>query len=83
MPAVLGIQAAEEPRRYIAISKIRQAMKVATIEEVQSDAINTSGGRSVSRMYLPESGERATTFDGDEVEVAQQIIKVLSERGVL
>ncbi|NIS82789.1 MAG: electron transfer flavoprotein subunit beta, partial [Anaerolineales bacterium] len=26
-PAVLGIQAAEQPPRYVAISKVRQAMK--------------------------------------------------------
>jgi electron transfer flavoprotein beta subunit len=33
VPAVLGIQAADEPPRYVAISKVRQAMKTVIIEE--------------------------------------------------
>ncbi len=33
LPAVLGIQAAEQPPRYVAVSKVRQMMKTSTIEE--------------------------------------------------
>ena len=33
LPAVLGIQASEDPPRYVAFSKIRQAMKTAMIDE--------------------------------------------------
>jgi electron transfer flavoprotein beta subunit len=82
LPAVLGIQAAEEPPRYIAISKIRQAMKVATIEEVESVDLDTSGGPFISRMYLRESGERATMLEGDEGQVATQIVEIFKERGI-
>ena len=37
LPAVIGIQAAEQPPRYVAISKVRQAMKTAVIEETDID----------------------------------------------
>ena len=30
LPAVLGVQASDEPPRYVAVSKVRQAMKTAS-----------------------------------------------------
>ena len=83
LPAVLGIQAAEEPPSYIAISKIRQAMKTATIEEMDAAEFNFSGGPSPSRMYLPEVGERATMIEGTEETIAEKIVEILKERGIL
>jgi electron transfer flavoprotein beta subunit len=83
LPVVLGIQAAEEPPSYIAISKIRQAMKTATIEEMDAAEFNFSGGPSLSRMYLPEVGERAKIIEGDENAVAEKIVEILKERGIL
>jgi len=82
LPAILGIQAAEEPPGYIAISKIRQAMKGATIEELDSDELNCSGGVTPSRMYQPEVGEKATMIDGEEDAIAERIVEVLKERGI-
>lgn len=82
LPAILGIQAAEEPPGYIAISKIRQAMKGATIEELDSDELNFSGGVAPSRMYQPEVGEKATMIDGEEDAIAERIVEVLKERGI-
>jgi electron transfer flavoprotein beta subunit len=82
LPAVLGIQAAEEPPRYVAISKIRQAMKTATIEEQEVAELDASGGPTVSRMFLPEAGERATMIEGDEEEVAARLVEILKEAGV-
>jgi electron transfer flavoprotein beta subunit len=83
LPAVLGIQAAEEPPSYIAISKIRQAMKTATIEEMDAPEFNFAGGPSPSRMYLPEIGKRATMIGGDEESIAAKIVEILKERGIL
>src|SRR3972149_4867655 len=34
LPAVVGIQAAGKPPRHVAVSKVRQSMKTATIEEM-------------------------------------------------
>lgn len=83
LPALIGIQAAESPPRYVAISKVRQAMKTAELEEVEIPVLETSGGPVVERMYQTESGERATMIDGDEEEVAARLIEIFKELGVL
>jgi electron transfer flavoprotein beta subunit len=83
LPAVLGIQAADEPPRYVAISKIRQAMKTSVIEERVSAELAYSGGPTVSRMFLPESGERATMMEGDVDEIAAQMVDLFKELGAL
>jgi electron transfer flavoprotein beta subunit len=83
LPAVLGIQAAEEPPRYVAISKIRQAMKSVTIEEQTVAELDPGGGPTVDRMFEPESGERATMIEGDEEEIAAKLIDIFKEAGVL
>ncbi|MEN8173805.1 MAG: electron transfer flavoprotein subunit beta/FixA family protein, partial [Chloroflexota bacterium] len=44
LPAVLGIQAGEEPPRYVAISKVRQMMKTAEIDEQDIPELDSSGG---------------------------------------
>ncbi len=83
LPAVLGIQAAEEPPRYVAFSKVRQAMKTATIEELPAPELDLSGGPTVGRMFQPEVGERATIIEGDEEEVATRLVELFKELGVL
>jgi electron transfer flavoprotein beta subunit len=83
LPAVLGIQAADEPPRYVPISRIRQAMKTASIEEQDAAGLDPSGGPSVSRMFEPEVGERATMIEGDEEEIASRLIEIFQEMGIL
>jgi electron transfer flavoprotein beta subunit len=83
LPAVLGIQAAEQPPRYVAISKIRQAMKTAAIEEIPVGDLDQSGAPVVERMYQPEIGERAEMLEGDEDEIAEKIIGILQDEGLL
>jgi len=83
LPAVLGVQAAEQPPRYVAVSKVRQAMKTATIEEQEAAGLDPSGGPSVGRMFQPEVAERATMIEGDVDEVATRLIEIFKEVGVL
>ncbi len=83
LPAVLGIQAAEKPPRYVAVSKVRQAMKTATIEEREMSHWDPSGGPTVDRMFQPKSGERATMLDGSMDEVATRLVAIFKEVGVL
>jgi len=83
LPAVLGIQAGEEPPRYVAISKVRQMMKTTEIEEQEVPELDSSGGPSVSRMYLPEAAERAEMIEGDEEEIAAKLVEIFKEVGVL
>ncbi len=83
LPAVLGIQAAEEPPRYVAVSKVRQAMKTAAIEEQEVAELDPSGGLNISRMFQPEVAERATMIEGDDDEIAARLVEIFKEIGVL
>jgi electron transfer flavoprotein beta subunit len=83
LPAVLGIQAAAEPPRYVAVSKVRQMMKTATIQEMDASVLDPSGGLNVTQMYLPEAAERAEMLDGDEEEIAAKLVEIFQEIGVL
>jgi electron transfer flavoprotein beta subunit len=83
LPAVLGIQAAEEPPRYVAVSKVRQMMQSATIEEQDASELDLSGGLDITRMYLPEAAERAEMIDGDEEEIAARLVEIFKEIGVM
>ena len=83
LPAVLGIQAGEEPPRYVAISKIRQMMKTAEIDEQEISELDSNGGLIAKRMYLPEAAERAEMIEGDEEEIAAKLVAIFKEAGAL
>jgi electron transfer flavoprotein beta subunit len=83
LPAVLGIQASDEPPRYVAFTKVRQAMQTAHIEEQDIGELEISGGVTVSRMFQPEVGERAEMLAGDAGEVATRLIEIMQEHDVL
>lgn len=77
LPAVLGIQSAESPPRYVAVSKVRQAMKTVTLDEQTSSDLDRKGGPAVSRMFQPESGERAEMIEGDIDNIAEKLVEIL------
>jgi electron transfer flavoprotein beta subunit len=83
LPAVLGIQAAESPPRYVAVSKVRQAMKTMSLEEMPAPELDTQGGVDVERMVLPEGGEHAEMIEGDIDAIADRLISLLRDHGVL
>ena len=83
LPAVLGIQAAEQPPRYVAVSKVRQAMKTASISEQSAVGLDPSGSVAIDRMFKPETGTRATMLTGDPDEVSSQLVDLFKELGVL
>jgi electron transfer flavoprotein beta subunit len=83
LPAVLGIQTSEQPPRYIAYSKIRQMMGTAKIDERPVASLNLEGGPAVSRMFQPEVAERATMLEGGSDEVADKLVTIFKELGVM
>ena len=83
LPAVLGIQAAEQPPRYVAYSKIRQVMGTAKIEERAVANLDIGGAAEVSRMFQPEVAERATMLEGGADEVADRLVAIFKELGTL
>ena len=83
LPAVLGIQAASEAPRYVPISKVRQAMKTQEIEMLSAGELDPTGAAEVTRIFPPEIGERATILEGDEAEVAEKMVEILRDIGVV
>ena len=83
LPAVLGIQAAEQPPRYVAVSKVRMVMKTATIEVRAAETLDPSGGPAVGRMFQPEAAAHAEMITGSPDEVADKLVSIFKEVGVL
>ena len=83
LPAVIGVQAAEKPPRYAPISKIRQMAKSAEIEEIDADEDFEYEGCEIRQMAKPVSTGHAEMLEGDAEEVAEKIIAILEERGLL
>ncbi|MBZ5514598.1 MAG: electron transfer flavoprotein subunit beta [Acidobacteriia bacterium] len=81
LPAVLGIQAAEQPPRYVPVTRLRQVMKTAQVEEQEAEPASEEPV-SVERMYKPEEGAGAAMLSGSAEEIARQIVNLLSERRV-
>jgi len=83
LPAVLGIQAAEKPPRYVPISKVRATMKTAKIETFPAMELETAGAPTTIRLFQPETGVRATMLEGDADAVATRLVEIFKESGVL
>src|SRR4030042_1734473 len=79
LPALLGLQAAEQPPRYVAISKVRQMMKTMSIDELDLSPLDTSGGPIVHRLFQPEAVERATMLSENADEAASQLVTIFKE----
>ena len=79
LPAVLGIQAAEQPPRYVPVSRLRQVMKSAKVEETEILPPEAETVE-VERMYKPEEGVGANMLSGTPEEIARQVVSLLSDR---
>jgi electron transfer flavoprotein beta subunit len=76
---LLGVQAARQTPRYAPVSRVRQLMKEAELDEVEVEA-ESGAGSVVRRMYTPEKGEGAEMLDGSAEEVAGKIAALLKEK---
>jgi electron transfer flavoprotein beta subunit len=83
LPAVLGIQAAESPPRYIPISRIRQAKANAQIDDKEGLPQPGDKAVEVTKLSPPEKGEGATLIEGDPDEMAQGLVEALQQMGIL
>lgn len=82
LPMVVGVQAAHQPPRYAPVSKIRQIAKTAKVEEI-SGGDPVGSGSSVRKMFKPESAGHAEMWDGDPADVAEKIVGMIKEKGLL
>lgn len=83
LPAVLGIQAARQSPRYAPVSRVRQAMKEATIDEIEVDEVPAVPLAPVRRMFKPEVAGRAEFIEGKPEAAAGRIAEILRERGII
>ncbi len=83
LPAVLGILGADQPPRYVPVSRIRAAMKSTQFDEAAAAPPGREPPVSVCRLYPPASGSHAQMLPGSEAEVAARIVEILAEKGVV
>ncbi len=83
MPAVLGIQSAEKPPRYVPIAKVRAAAKTMKIETVDVPAPEAPARFPIEKMYKPVVAGRAQMLEGGPEEVADRLVQVLAEQSLL
>jgi len=83
LPAVLGIQAAEKPPRYVPVAKVRAAMKTQKIETADAPAAGPPARVEVLAMAKPEAAGHAEMLEGSPEDVAARLCGILAERGLL
>jgi electron transfer flavoprotein beta subunit len=81
LPAVLGVQTSRETPRYAPVSRVRQLMKTATIEEVPGGD-GPGSGLVVESMAVPVTGSSAEMLSGTTAAIAERIAAILAERGI-
>ena len=82
-PAVIGVQAAPQPPRYVPVTRLRQAMASGPIESVSETPVGAVGGVSVLALAKPEAGKGAEMISGSAADVAEKIAALLTERGLV
>ncbi len=83
LPAVIGVQSARQAPRYAPITRIRQAMQAGGLTELEVSPPAVAGGVVVRRMHLPEATGHADMLTGSAVDVADRIVALLRERGLV
>lgn len=83
LPCVLGIQAARVTPRYAPVSRIRQVMKTARLEVMEVGVAPLAEGSRVLRLRKPEQASRAELLEGTPDEVAERLVAILRERGLV
>jgi len=83
LPAVLGIQSAEKPPRYVPIAKVRAAMKSSKLETVDVTPSDAPARFPVDKLYKPESAGRAEMLEGSPEEVADRLIDLLANQSLI
>jgi electron transfer flavoprotein beta subunit len=83
LPAVVGVQSASSPPRYVSMGRLRQAMTEATAEPLAVAVEAPASASKLASLARPEPQLGATMLEGDADEVAEKILSVLRERGAL
>ena len=80
---MIGIQAAPQPPRYVPVARLRQAMAAGPLEATAGSAPQMPSGTAVVAMAKPDRGRGAEMLEGAPDQVAERILALLSERGLV
>ncbi|MHC4224915.1 MAG: electron transfer flavoprotein subunit beta/FixA family protein [Planctomycetota bacterium] len=83
LPALLGVQAAEKPPRYVPVAKVRAAMKSQEIETMAAPETIEPSPVHVRELAKPETAGQAEMLEGSPEEMAQKLFELFSDRGLL
>jgi electron transfer flavoprotein beta subunit len=82
LPAVIGIQSATKPPRYVPIAKIRQASKSGEIHE-RAMPPRSDMPVQVRALRKPDTGAHAEMIEGGSEEIADRLLQLFSEHGLV
>nr|WP_242509507.1 hypothetical protein [Rhodovulum imhoffii] len=82
LPAVVGLQAATQPPRYVAGSKLRDLLKVE-VPTVEPGADFGADLADATELEVPDTSGGAEMLTGDAEAVAARIHEILVERGLV
>lgn len=86
LPAVLSIQTGINEPRYVSIMGIRKAAKkelnVVALADLGIGDADLAPMTTVEEYFFPPETEGAEILEGDAASVAEQILKIIKEKGV-
>jgi len=84
LPAVLGMQAAEKPPRYVPVAKVRTAMKSQKIDCTPLPTLVEGSWLAIEvvEMKRNEPAGHAEMLEGDPDQVSDKLCGILAERGI-
>jgi electron transfer flavoprotein beta subunit len=83
LPAVIGIQSASKPPRYVPVAKVNAAKKTAKIESVSLPAPNIKSALSIRKMFTPVATGKAEMLEGSPKDISARLIEIITQRGIL
>jgi electron transfer flavoprotein beta subunit len=86
LPALLSIQTGINEPRYVSIMGIRKAakkeIKVMTVDELSLSEDDLTARTLVKEVFHPAEVEGAEILEGDPARVADEILRIVREKGV-
>lgn len=87
LPALLSIQTGINEPKYVSIMAIRKAgkkeLKVLNVEDLNLIEDDLTPRTVIEEVFLPPDTEGAEIIEGDASIVAEEIIRILTEKGVM
>lgn len=86
LPALLSIQTGINEPRYVSIMGIKKARKkelnIVKVEDLNLTEDDLARQIIVEEVFLPPEGEGAEMIEGDPSAIAEEILRILKEKGV-